>query len=80
MNGSVFISSTGEGVSQRSDRPVEEYVPRRRLESLKSATESLGFRDTRVTMRLVREGRLKAITIGRRVMITTKSLNEFVEA
>ncbi|PLS32103.1 hypothetical protein Uis1B_0196 [Bifidobacterium margollesii] len=49
----------------------------RRLEPLKAATESLGFHDTRVTMRLVREGKLKAVQIGKRVMISTKSLNDF---
>lgn len=49
----------------------------KRLEPLKAATASLGFKDTRVTMRLVREGRLKAVTVGNRVMISTKSLNEF---
>lgn len=50
----------------------------RRLEPLKAATESLGFRDTRVTMRLVRDGKLKAMKVGNRVMISTKSLNDFV--
>ncbi|KAB5608076.1 hypothetical protein EHS19_02425 [Bifidobacterium jacchi] len=50
---------------------------RSRLESLKTATESLGFKDERVTMRLVREGKLKAVMVGRRVMITTKSLDAF---
>lgn len=50
----------------------------RRLEPLKAATESLGFKDERVTMRLVREGKLKAVVVGKRVMITTKSLDEFV--
>ncbi|MBW3078579.1 helix-turn-helix domain-containing protein [Bifidobacterium simiiventris] len=49
----------------------------KRLESLKDATHSLGLRDTRVTMRLVREGKLKAIQIGNRIMITTASLNKF---
>lgn len=52
----------------------------RRLEPLKAATESLGFKDERVTMRLVREGKLKAVVVGKRVMITTKSLDEFVGA
>lgn len=48
-----------------------------RLESLKAATESLGFKDERVTMRLVREGKLKAVRVGNRVLITTKSLDAF---
>lgn len=53
------------------------HTSMKRLEPLKAATESIGLNDTRVTMRLVREGRLKAVTVGRRVFITTKSLNEF---
>lgn len=53
-------------------------TPAKGLMSLKSASAWLDLRDTRVTMRLVREGKLKALTIGRRVYITTKSLNEFV--
>ena len=52
----------------------------RRLEPLQAATESLGLKDTRVTMRLVREGKLKALKIGNRVMITTESLNAFTGA
>ena len=54
---------------------LETPAPRRRLEPLAAATASLGLKDTRVTMRLVREGRLKAVTIGRRVFITTASLD-----
>lgn len=49
----------------------------RLLEPLKDATAKLGLKDTRVTMRLVREGRLVARTIGRRVFITTASLEKF---
>ena len=49
----------------------------RRLEPLREATTSLGLKDTRVTMRLVREGRLKAVKIGSRVMITAASLDAF---
>lgn len=37
-----------------------------------------GLSDTRVTMRLVRDGKLKAIKIGRRIFITTQSLEKFV--
>ncbi|MBW3089591.1 helix-turn-helix domain-containing protein [Bifidobacterium miconisargentati] len=49
----------------------------KRLEPLKAATESLGLKDERVTMRLVREGKLKAVRVGNRVLITTKSLDAF---
>lgn len=45
---------------------------------LKEATSSLGLHDTRVTMNLVREGKLKALKIGRRIFITTQSLEKFV--
>lgn len=48
------------------------------LMTLKDATAWLSLKDTRVTIRLVREGRLKALTIGRRVYITVKSLEAFV--
>lgn len=48
------------------------------LLSLKETTSLLGLRDTRVTMRLVRDGKLKAIKIGRRIFITTQSLEKFV--
>lgn len=51
-----------------------------RLEPLAEATHSLGLKDTRVTMRLVREGKLRAFKISTRIYITTKSLNEFVGA
>ncbi|KFI55264.1 hypothetical protein [Bifidobacterium callitrichos] len=51
-----------------------------RLEPLKSATKSLGFTDDRVTMRLIREGKLKAIKISNRIMVTTASLDKFVGA
>lgn len=49
----------------------------RRLEPLKAATKSLGLKDDRVTMRLAREGKLKALKIGNRIMITTASLDKF---
>lgn len=52
----------------------------RRLEPLKSATASLGFKDDRVTLRLIREGKLKAIKVGKRIMVTTSSLDKFVGA
>lgn len=52
----------------------------RGLVPLREATAYLGLHDTRVTMRLVREGRLKARRIGRRTMLTARSLREFVEA
>ncbi|OZG61652.1 hypothetical protein BMYO_0166 [Bifidobacterium myosotis] len=58
-------------------RQANGHTSLKRLEPLKSATESLGLKDTRVTMRLVREGKLKAVKIGTRVLITSKSLNEF---
>lgn len=51
-----------------------------RLEPLPKATHSLGLKDSRVTLRLVREGKLRALKIGNRIYITTKSLNEFVGA
>lgn len=51
----------------------------RRLVTLREATAWLGLKDTRVTRRLTKEGRLKAVTIGNRVMITTKSLDELVD-
>lgn len=47
---------------------------------LKEATSLLGLHDTRVTMRLVRNGKLKAIKIGCRIFITTQSLEKFVGA
>lgn len=58
-------------------RQAGPHTSTRRLEPLKAATESLGFKDERVTMRLVREGKLEAIKIGTRVMITTASLDKF---
>ncbi|MBT1178611.1 helix-turn-helix domain-containing protein [Bifidobacterium vespertilionis] len=48
------------------------------LQALKAATEWLDLKDTRVTKRLVRDGKLKAIKIGNRIYITTESLNAFV--
>lgn len=52
----------------------------RGLVPLSEATRYIGMRDSRVTMRLVREGKLRAIQLGRRVMITSSSLRDFVEA
>ena len=71
------MRSTHKGVKLNSSMTVEVT---RRLEPLQAATESLGLKDTRVTMRLVREGKLKALKIGNRVMITTASLNAFTGA
>lgn len=50
---------------------------RRRLEPLGEATRSLGLKDPRVTMRLIREGRLKAVKIGNRIFVSSRSLDEF---
>lgn len=58
-------------------QPATGHTSVKRLEPLLDATASLGLKDKRVTLRLVREGKLRAVTIGRRVFITTKSLNEF---
>lgn len=55
-----------------------EPIPQRGLLPLRAATTWLGLSDTRVTMRLVRDGKLKAIKIGRRIFITTQSLEKFV--
>lgn len=49
----------------------------RGLVPLREATTWLGMRDSRVTMRLVREGQLKARKLGNRVMITSKSLRDY---
>lgn len=56
------------------------HTSRVRLEPLKSATASLGFKDDRVTLRLIREGKLRAIKVGKRIMVTTASLDSFVGA
>lgn len=45
-----------------------------------AAAKWLGLKDTRVVDRLVREGRLKAVKIGNRHFVTTKSLRRFVGA
>lgn len=50
----------------------------RRLEPLKEATASLGFKDERITKRLIRENKLKALKIGNRIYVTTQSLDKFV--
>lgn len=55
--------------SQNSVQPL--LIP------LRDATGQLGFSDTRVTKRLVLEGKLDARTIGRRIMITADSLYKF---
>lgn len=39
----------------------------------------LGMKDVRVTKRLIHEGRLKAKVIGRNILITSRSLNEFTD-
>ena len=49
----------------------------RGLLTLKDATTWLSLKDDRVVMRLVREGKLTARRVGRRVFITSKSLEEF---
>ncbi|MBW3092394.1 helix-turn-helix domain-containing protein [Bifidobacterium sp. 82T10] len=54
------------------------HTSMKRLEPLKEAAESLGIKDTRVIKRLIRENKLKAIKIGNRIYITTKSLDKFV--
>lgn len=45
-----------------------------------AAAEWLGLKDVRVVDRLVREGRLKAVMIGRRHYVTCRSLSKFVGA
>lgn len=49
----------------------------RGLLTLKEATAWLALKDERVVMRMVREGQLSARRIGRRVFITTASLEKF---
>ena len=56
---------------------ITTSVNNRLLVPLKEATARLGLKDTRVIMRLVREGKLTARTIGRRIFITTASLEKF---
>lgn len=51
--------------------------PNQGLKALKAATAWLDLRDNRVTMRLVKEGKLQAVRIGRRIFITTVSLEKF---
>lgn len=50
----------------------------RKLIPIKEATLMLGMHDVRVTKELIRQGRLKARTIGRNVLVTARSLDEFV--
>lgn len=57
---------------------IQSPVKSKGLLPIKDATEWLSLHDTRVTKRLVREGKLKALTIGRRIYITTESLEKFV--
>ena len=51
----------------------------RKLIPIKEATHMLGMKDVRVTKRLIHEGRLKAKVIGRNILITSRSLNEFTD-
>lgn len=48
-----------------------------RLVSVRHAADLMDMKDTRVIMRLVREGRLRARKIGRRNYIVVSSLNDF---
>lgn len=53
---------------------------RRLLIPLREATYLIGCKDTRVTSRLIAEGKLKAKNQGKRVYIKASSLREYVGA
>lgn len=47
------------------------------LVTVRHAADLMDVKDTRIIMRLVREGRLRARKIGRRNFIVMSSLNDF---
>lgn len=50
----------------------------RKLIPLKEATLMIGMHDVRVTKELIKQGRLRARVIGRNVLVTARSIDEFV--
>lgn len=52
----------------------------KQLVTMQHAAQMLDLRDTRVVMRLVREGKIRARKIGRRNYVVVSSLRDFCES
>lgn len=77
METSTTTQKTGRDTAKQPTNGTG--MDRRRLLTLRDATASLGLRDKKVTMRLVKAGKLRALNIGQRIYITTASLDAFTK-